>query len=119
MSSQRKSVTKSLDTQGPHGAARKPRAAREGAAGSAASRTVAGEAHLDQEKEAARPEKISRQTVAAPRAGRTSGLGRRAERPSEGTYKQTAAKPVEPGRSSKAPSAKQAREPGSRLPAKP
>lgn len=118
MSSQRKSVTQSVDAQGPSGPARKPRAAREGAVGSATSRTVTGEAHLDLEKEAARPEKVT-QNVAAPRAGRTSRLGRRAERPSEGTYKQTAAKPVEPGRSSKAPSAKQAREPGSRPPTKP
>lgn len=118
MSSQRKPVTQTVDTQGQSGAAPKPRAVRERPAGSAASRTAAGEAQLDLEKEAARPEKTSQQTLAAPRAGRTSGLGRRAERPSEGTYKQTAAKPVEPGRSSKAPSAKQAREPGSRRPAK-
>ena len=118
MSSQRKSVTKAVDMQGPAGAAR-PRAVRERAVGSAAGHTDAGEAQPDLEKEAARREKTTQQTVAAPRAGRTTGMGRRAERPSEGTYKQTAAKPVEPGRSSKAPSAKQVREPGSRLPAKP
>jgi hypothetical protein len=113
MSSQRKSVTKTVDTQGPPGAGRSPRGAREGAAGSAAP----GEAQLDLEKEPERPDK-SQQNVAAPRAGRTTGLGRRAEKPSEGTHKQTAAKPVEPGRSSKAPSAKQPREAGSRLSAK-
>ncbi|MBK6009465.1 hypothetical protein JJB11_25485 [Ramlibacter ginsenosidimutans] len=118
MSSQRKSVTRTVDKQGPAGAARS-RAVPERAAGSAASGTAAGEAQLDLEKEAARREKTGQQTIAAPRAGRTSGMGRRAERPSEGTYKQTAAKPVEPGRSSKAPSAKQPREPGSRPPAKP
>jgi hypothetical protein len=113
MSSQRKSITKTVDTQPPE-AGRKPRAVREGATGSGGS-SSAGEAQLDLEKETARPEKTSQQNVAAPRAGRTTGLGRRAEKPSEGTYKQTAAKPVEPGRSSKAPSAKQAREPGSRV----
>jgi hypothetical protein len=113
MSSQRKPITKTVDTQPAAG--RKPRAARDGATGSAAGRSAAGDAQLDVEKEAARPEKTSQQNVAAPRAGRTSGLGRRAEKPSEGTHKQTAAKPVEPGRSSKAPSAKQAREPGSRV----
>jgi hypothetical protein len=118
MSSQRKSVTKTVDKQGAPGAAHKRRAARERAAASAGSST-AGDAQVDVEKETARPEKTSQQNVAAPRAGRTSGMGRRAEKPSEGTHKQTAAKPVEPGRSSKAPSAKQAREPGARVPAKP
>jgi hypothetical protein len=45
--------------------------------------------------------------VSAPRAGRTGGLGTRAERPSEGgTPRSTRNAPLEPGRSSKAPSAK-------------
>jgi hypothetical protein len=45
--------------------------------------------------------------ISAPRAGRTGGLGTRAERPSEGgTRRSTGNQPLEPGRSSKAPSAR-------------
>lgn len=103
MSSQRKSVGRTVDRQDPAGASH-ARAEQERAAAAGASRTVAGEAQLDLEKDAVRREKTRQQQV-APRAGRTTGLGRRAERPSEGTDKHTPAKPVEPGRSSKAPSA--------------
>jgi hypothetical protein len=53
MSSQRKPITKTVDTQPAAG--RKPRALREGATGSAAGRSAAGDAQLDVEKEAARP----------------------------------------------------------------
>ncbi len=114
MAAKRKPASNTVDAHGPDGAARTPRPRRDGAAASGATRTQPGEAQLDLEKEATRPEKTSQQNVAAPRAGRTSGMGRRAERPSEGTYKQTAAKPVEPGRSSKAPSARQARDSGTK-----
>lgn len=62
------------------------------------------EALLRLEKEQARRERPTEEKQAAPRSGRTGGLGTRAERPSEGGSGRTAVQPVEAGRSSKAPS---------------
>jgi hypothetical protein len=56
------------------------------------------------QKEKERREKALLRKQSAPRAGRTGGLGTRAERPSEGERRTAAKRPVV-GRSSKSPSA--------------
>lgn len=55
-------------------------------------------------KEGARRENAEEDRQAAPRSGRTGGLGARAERPSDGNSRPDQ-QPAEPGRKSRAPSA--------------
>ena len=64
-----------------------------------------GEALLRVEQEASRRKIAGPETQNAPRAGRTGGLGSRAEKPSEGTQGRTAKAQPRPGRSSKSPNA--------------
>lgn len=52
---------------------------------SESARALPGEAAVDEEKDCTCPDKRSPSDVVAPRAGRTGGLGTRAERPSEGS----------------------------------
>ena len=64
-----------------------------------------GEALLRVEKEASRRKTAGPETQTSPRAGRTGGLGSRAEKPSEGTQRQIGRKQPQPSRSSKSPNA--------------
>ncbi|MDB5956767.1 hypothetical protein [Ramlibacter sp.] len=64
-----------------------------------------GEALLRVEQEASRRKISGPETLTGPRAGRTGGLGSRAEKPSEGTQGRTTKAQPQPGRSSKSPNA--------------
>ena len=64
-----------------------------------------GEALLRVEQEASRRKIAGPETQTSPRAGRTGGLGSRAEKPSEGTQGRTAKSQPKTGRSSKSPNA--------------
>ena len=67
-----------------------------------------GESSLPLETEASRRRVSGPETQTAPRAGRTGGLGSRAEKPSEGTQRQIAKKQPQPSRGSKSPNAAKA-----------
>jgi len=67
--------------------------------------SVPAEASVVQEKDCAGHDKSAPQEPMPPRAGRTGGLGARAERPSDGKGRKPADKGT-PGRGAKAPSAK-------------
>ena len=69
--------------------------------------TVPAEAAVVQEKDCAGHDKSAPQEPMPPRAGRTGGLGTRAERPSDGKNRKLDDKAT-PGRGAKAPSARQA-----------
>ena len=69
--------------------------------------TDPAEASVVQEKDCAGHDKSAPKEPMPPRAGRTGGLGARAERPSDGKGRKLADKGT-PGRGAKAPSAKQA-----------
>ena len=71
-----------------------------------------GEALLRVEKEASRRKVAGPETQTSPRAGRTGGLGSRAEKPSEGTQRQIGRKQPQPSRSSKSPNAAAQAQPG-------
>jgi hypothetical protein len=57
------------------------------------------------EKDCGRPDRLVPPDVAPPHAGRTGGLGARAERPSEGSLRKSDDKLQQTGRGGKAPSA--------------
>jgi hypothetical protein len=85
--------------------AQKLRRTRERLGDSEPKAQMLGEALLRVEKEASRRKTAGPETQTAPRAGRTGGLGSRAEKPSEGTQRQIGRKQPQPGRSSKSPNA--------------
>jgi hypothetical protein len=65
-----------------------------------------GDAALTEDEAQVKRDRSGDGRLSAPRAGRTGGLGTRAERPSEGSTRRSGSNtPAEPGRSSKAPSA--------------
>ena len=70
--------------------------------------TVPAEAAVVQEKDCACHDKSTPQEPKPPRAGRTGGLGARAERPSDGKGRKVEDKDkATPGRGAKAPSARE------------
>lgn len=71
-----------------------------------------GEALLRVEKEASRRKVAGPETTTSPRAGRTGGLGSRAEKPSEGTQRQLGRKQPQTGRGAKSPNASAGSKPG-------
>ena len=85
--------------------AHKLRRSRDGLEGREPKAQMLGEALLRVEKEASRRRISGPETQTAPRAGRTGGLGSRAEKPSEGTQRQIGKKQPQPGRGSKSPNA--------------
>jgi hypothetical protein len=102
-------VTLDISQQGEHAmgsnrkhADRRPHGAT---SGKAPRPSMVGEAQVDTEQQDDARRKLSGpETQTSPRAGRTGGLGSRAERPSENRHRQTTEKPPEPSRSSTAPS---------------